>query len=166
MSNSLTFEAEPFELRAQGGCGCARCRHHANAPSEEFEWEEESWTSQYAPGVRRAIERGIAEEAESEDVTYDRAKAIRLNRCMREWLSWTEYRQELYTLLGFPRTCPTESALADAVRRWQQEQNLTPDGILGLQTLNTLHARLGRPALTKEPARPSWFRWDPSPNFS
>ena len=35
---------------------------------------------------------------------------------MWEWLGWTDYRQEFYTLLGFARTCPTEAALADAVR--------------------------------------------------
>ena len=40
------------------------------------------------------------------------------------------------------------------------------DGILGLQTLNSLHAPLGRPALAAEPARPAWMRWEPSPNFS
>ncbi len=97
---------------------------------------------------------------------FDVDKAIRLNRCMQEWLGWMAYRQELHAILGFARTCPTEAALADAVRRWQQAHGLTPDGILGLRTLNSLHARIGRPALTAEPARPPWFRWDPSPNFS
>ena len=97
---------------------------------------------------------------------FDLAKAMRLNRCMQEWLGWMAYRQELHAALGFPSTCPTEAALADAVRRWQHAHGLTPDGILGLHTLNSLHARIGRPALTAEPARPAWFRWDPSPNFS
>jgi Putative peptidoglycan binding domain len=111
--------------------------------------------------VRRA---GTPSHAEEE--SYDREKAIRLNRCMSEWLGWIDYRQEIYALLGFPRTCPTEAALADAVRRWQQERRMTADGILGLQTLNSLHAPLGRPALAAEPARPAWMRWEPSPNFS
>ncbi len=106
------------------------------------------------------------EELDLESGTYDREKAIRLNRCMREWLGWSDYRQELYSALGFPRTCPTEAALADAVRRWQQTQRLTPDGILGLQTLNSLHTHLGKPVLAAEPARPPWILWDPSPNFS
>jgi len=105
-------------------------------------------------------------EFEQEEAAYDRSKAVRLNRCMREWLGWNEYRGEIYALLGFTRICPTEAALADAVRRWQEHHQLEPDGILGLDTLNSLDARLGYPTLTTEPARPSWVAWDPSPNFS
>jgi hypothetical protein len=58
-TNPLAFEAEPFELETEGGCGCARCRHYA-AAEEEFEWEEESWASQYAPDVQQAIAMGGA----------------------------------------------------------------------------------------------------------
>lgn len=97
---------------------------------------------------------------------FDIAKTIRLNRCMKEWLGWINYRHEIYTLLGFSRVCPTEAALAEAVRRWQQERGLTADGIVGLKTLNNLLAALGRSTLPAEPARPSWIHWDPSPNFS
>ena len=63
-------------------------------------------------------------------------------------------------------TCPTEAALADAVRRWQQTQRLTPYGILGLQKHQQPAHPSWQPVLAAEPARPPWIFWNRCLNFS
>ena len=49
-----------------------------------------------------------------EENDFDLAKAVRLNRCMREWLGWIDYRDDLYVLVGFSNRCLTEEGFARA----------------------------------------------------
>lgn len=106
----------------------------------------------------------IRAEREFPKAESAQAKAIRLNRCMSEWLGWGKYRQDINRLLGFTRTSPTEKAFVSALRKWQHRHGLANDGILGLTTLNTLHDRLGIPQLKAAPERPGWITWHASPN--
>lgn len=92
------------------------------------------------------------------------ARAIRLNHCHSEWLGWYRDRRAIEKLLGFKKICPTAAKFALAVAAWQQQNNLSKDGILGWDTLNKMRPLLGKAPLSQEPERPDWIQWIASPN--
>lgn len=61
-------------------------------------------------------------------------RAVRLNRRYTKRLGWCKYRKRIVRLLGITSDTSNESTFAQAVTRWQQQQRLVSDGIIGPNT--------------------------------
>lgn len=86
-------------------------------------------------------------------------KTHQANRYYAEKLGWDAYRLQLYPLLGFPDSSPTEELLARAVTAWQRTNGFSAkdaDGIIGPKTWEKMKQALGLasppPASTGTPA--------------
>ncbi|HMQ47773.1 MAG TPA: N-acetylmuramoyl-L-alanine amidase [Saprospiraceae bacterium] len=84
-------------------------------------------------------------------------KVHRANRYYAEKLGWDAYRMQIYPLLGFPDTSPSEDLFAEAVANWQRQNGFSAkdsDGILGSKTWEKMKAilRLATPQPTSASA--------------
>lgn len=62
--------------------------------------------------------------------SIDVARAVNYNRSAQATLGWGAHRCAIYSLLGLSYAT-SEAGFAQAVARWQQDQGLTADGMLG-----------------------------------
>src|SRR5215207_1240976 len=104
-----------------------------------------------------------------EALDYD--KAQKLNRLYGKQLGWQHRANELTRLLGLRSYAPEERNFVDAVARWQRQQGLGVDGILGPRTWERVRSALPvatSPSVTglpgTSPAEPAanWAQIDPS----
>src|SRR5262249_21963707 len=70
------------------------------------------------------------------------ARAVRENRRYMRSLGWQAYRYAIVRLLGFTISIPSETMFAAAVARWQAQEGLSPDGIIGAHVLARIRAAL------------------------
>jgi uncharacterized protein YcbK (DUF882 family) len=85
----------------------------------------------------RAVPAGVAP---GETIDYD--KAMRLNRLYGNQLGWQYRVNELTRLLGLRSYAPEERSFVDAVARWQRQQGLGVDGILGPRAWERMQSAL------------------------
>jgi len=89
----------------------------------------------------------LAEVAPVEAIDYD--KAIRLNRVYGRQLGWQDRLRGITRLLGLASDAPEERDFAEAVARWQRQQGLGVDGILGPRAWERVRSTLpGAPVAT------------------
>ena len=112
------------------------------------------------------------ETAAAKVIDYE--KAIRLNRFYGVQLGWQQRLSEITRLLGLASKTPEERDFAEAVARWQREQGLKVDGILGPRTWAKMERALSTiPTTTPIPQAPpelrqrikdiaigEWKKWD------
>jgi len=117
----------------------------------------------------RAVPAGVAageEVAAGEDIDYE--KAVRLNRVYGIQLGWQGRLPEMTRFLGLASGPPEERAFAGAVARWQRQQGLGVDGILGPSTWERMRSTLPvapvatSPPVTGSPSTSDWAQVDPS----
>src|SRR5215210_7234160 len=71
------------------------------------------------------------------EVNY--AKAKEWNEKSARELRWNQFDLEIYKMLGFQFTSPSDDELIDAVASWQARNNLLPaDGMIGKSTWSTM----------------------------
>jgi hypothetical protein len=114
----------------------------------------------------------LAEVAPVEAIDYD--KAIRLNRVYGRQLGWQDHLRGITRLFGLANDAPEERDFAEAVARWQRQQGLGVDGILGSRTWERVRSTLPvapvatSPSVTglpgTSPAEPmaNWAQIDPN----
>ncbi|MGH2733646.1 MAG: peptidoglycan-binding domain-containing protein [Actinomycetota bacterium] len=90
--------------------------------------------------ARRATTRALQPARPAVDINH----AVARNRVHRQSLSWQPSLDGIVRYLGFGTRTPDEPRFAEAVARWQQDQNgLTVDGILGPQTWGRMRGAIG-----------------------
>src|SRR5215207_2453810 len=85
-----------------------------------------------------------------ETIDYD--KAQRLNRLYGRQLGWQHRANDLVRLLGLRSYAPEERNFVDAVARWQRQQGLGVDGILGPRTWEKMQSVLTVPSVSGSPS--------------
>jgi hypothetical protein len=78
-------------------------------------------------------------------------RAIRANNRFARQLGWLEYFDDIVRVLGFSTYSPGPTEFARAVAKWQRDNNLRPDGIIGPTTWARLSSLV--PAAHVSPAQ-------------
>ena len=97
--------------------------------------EEEDVTEQFDSSI------------EMDDLVKDWSKAVRLNRFYSDQIGWKQFYEQVNDLVlpfsGQENVSLSEEALADAVSKWQQQQGIGADGIIGPKTWQVMKSFIG-----------------------
>jgi len=136
-------------LGANDGGPGFKCGDGTPLPDEWRNWTDKNLVGGVIPVVSSLPSRPASpapSTAPRPASTNGIPKAHQANRYYAEKLGWDAYRLQLYPLLGFPDSSPTEDLLAGAVAGWQRRNGFSgkdADGIIGPKTWEKMKQALG-----------------------